>query len=63
VVYRLPGLRFLDSSPVTAFEKKEAARVGPFLKVARPVEDAVGTRPPPTPTAPVGRHGSVWGVY
>lgn len=35
VVHLLPQLKFLDSSPVTAAEKKEAVRVGAFLKVAK----------------------------
>jgi len=44
VIYKLGGLKFLDSRPVTAAEKKEAARVGPYLKVARPKEDSVRGR-------------------
>jgi len=35
VVFLLPELKFLDSTPVTAAEVKEAKRVGPYLKVAR----------------------------
>jgi len=36
VLYRLPKLKFLDSSPVSAAELKEAARVGHLMVVARP---------------------------
>jgi len=39
----LPTLKFLDSKPITAAEKKEAARVGQFLKVARPSDDTTTT--------------------
>ena len=41
VVYRMTSLKYLDSRPVSAAEKKEAARVGPFLKVVRPSDDGV----------------------
>lgn len=36
VLYKLPGLKFLDSSPVTAAEIAEAKRVGPYTQVIRP---------------------------
>eukprot|EP01091_Cochliopodium_minus_P002772 TRINITY_DN12628_c0_g1_i1.p1 TRINITY_DN12628_c0_g1~~TRINITY_DN12628_c0_g1_i1.p1 ORF type:complete len:231 (+),score=72.64 TRINITY_DN12628_c0_g1_i1:44-736(+) len=36
VLYHIPKLKFLDSSPVNEEEKKEAMRVGAFMKVARP---------------------------
>jgi len=38
VLYRLKNLKFLDSSPVTTSEKKEAARVGPYMITAKPDE-------------------------
>jgi len=38
VLYRLKKLKFLDSSPVTDFERKEAARVGPYMITAKPDE-------------------------
>ena len=36
VIYKIPRLKFLDSSKVTEAERKEAQRVGHLLKVARP---------------------------
>merc|ERR1711879_1108618 len=36
IIYKFPGLKFLDSSQVTDKERAEAARVGHLLKVARP---------------------------
>ena len=38
VIYRLGSLKFLDSQPVTAAEKREATRIGQFLRVVKPVE-------------------------
>jgi len=32
VVYKFPHLKFLDSKPVTAKEKKEAKRTGKYLR-------------------------------
>ena len=40
VLYHLQKLKFLDSSPVTEEEKKEALRVGAFMKVSRPQEQS-----------------------
>jgi hypothetical protein len=47
VVFRLPRLQFLDSSPVTAAERKEAAEKGAYLaprrpKAAPPITMAIG---------------------
>ena len=39
MLYRLPRLKFLDSTPVRADEKVEAMKKGAFLKVVRPQED------------------------
>ncbi|BFZ17620.1 hypothetical protein BsWGS_20659 [Bradybaena similaris] len=39
VLYKLPGLKFLDSTPVTAAEVAEAKRVGPYTLVVRPKDD------------------------
>ncbi|CAG5115355.1 unnamed protein product [Candidula unifasciata] len=39
VLYKLPGLKFLDSSPVTAAEVAEAKRVGPYTLVVRPKDE------------------------
>jgi leucine-rich melanocyte differentiation-associated protein len=36
VLYKVPRLKFLDSSPVTAEERAEADRVGQYLVVAKP---------------------------
>ena len=36
VLYHLPNLCFLDSSPVSAEESKEAKRVGQFMRVVKP---------------------------
>ncbi|CAG5115970.1 unnamed protein product [Candidula unifasciata] len=36
VLYKLPGLKFLDSTPATAAEHAEAKRVGPYMLVVRP---------------------------
>ena len=41
VLYKLPGLTFLDSRQVTAKERREAKRVGEFTKVIRPADDVV----------------------
>ena len=41
VLYKLPGLMFLDSRQVTAKERREAKRVGEFTKVIRPTDDVV----------------------
>eukprot|EP01103_Thecamoeba_quadrilineata_P003955 TRINITY_DN1368_c0_g1_i2.p1 TRINITY_DN1368_c0_g1~~TRINITY_DN1368_c0_g1_i2.p1 ORF type:complete len:232 (-),score=27.30 TRINITY_DN1368_c0_g1_i2:218-913(-) len=39
VLHKMPNLKFLDSSPVTPTELKEAKRVGQFMRVARPTTD------------------------
>eukprot|EP00053_Salpingoeca_punica_P009631 m.86586 g.86586 ORF g.86586 m.86586 type:complete len:290 (-) comp15098_c0_seq1:384-1253(-) len=39
VLFKLPGLKFLDSRAVTATEKAEAKRIGAFTKVARFTDD------------------------
>ena len=36
VLHKLKNLKFLDSTPVSEEERKEAMRVGAFMKVARP---------------------------
>lgn len=41
VLHRLPQLTFLDSSIVLSEERKEAKRVGEFMKVVRPVDIVV----------------------
>ena len=41
VLYKLPRLKFLDSSQVNSAEIAEAKRVGPFMQVVRPKEDSV----------------------
>ncbi|KAL0211934.1 hypothetical protein RCL1_005560 [Eukaryota sp. TZLM3-RCL] len=34
VISKLPGLKFLDSSPITEVERQEAIRIGQYLKVS-----------------------------
>ena len=41
VLHKLPGLTFLDSRVVSAVERKEAKRVGAFMRVVRPPDDTV----------------------
>ena len=41
MLYKLPNLTFLDSRSVTETERKEARRVGKFMKVVRPADDEV----------------------
>jgi len=38
VIFHIPDLKFLDSTQVTAPERTEATRIGPFLKVAKPAQ-------------------------
>ena len=38
----MPSLAFLDSKPVTPQERKEAKRVGEFMKIVRPSDEVVG---------------------
>jgi len=49
VAFRLPRLQFLDSSPVTAAERKEAAEKGAYLAPRRPKAVA-----PAAPGSPLG---------
>ncbi|XP_035218814.1 leucine-rich melanocyte differentiation-associated protein-like isoform X2 [Stegodyphus dumicola] len=39
ILHQIPNLKFLDSTPVKAFEKLEAKRIGSYMKVARPKVD------------------------
>ena len=41
MLFKLPSLTFLDSRQVTNVEKREAKRVGEFMKVIRPADDVV----------------------
>ncbi len=41
VLYKLPQLTFLDSRPVSSDERKEAKRVGQFMRVVKPPSDVV----------------------
>lgn len=41
VIFKMPNLAFLDSKPVTAQERKEAKRVGEFMKIVRPSAEVV----------------------
>jgi len=52
VVFRIPTLKFLDSSPVTDWERNEAKRVGHLTGiVVRPKEEAYKQTPEPDPEA------------
>jgi hypothetical protein len=52
VVFRIPTLKFLDSSPVTEWERNEAKRVGHLTGiVVRPKEEAYKQTPEPDPEA------------
>ena len=41
VLFRLPGLKFLDSTSVKDEELAEAKRVGPYMQVIKVKEDEV----------------------
>ncbi|KAK2162526.1 hypothetical protein LSH36_97g07028 [Paralvinella palmiformis] len=41
VLFHLPNLKFLDSTPVKREEKLEAKQRGQFLKVIKPAEDVI----------------------
>ncbi|XP_045212207.1 leucine-rich melanocyte differentiation-associated protein-like [Mercenaria mercenaria] len=51
VLYNLPNLKFLDSTPVTGTDLEEAKRVGPFLTVVRG-SDEPHTFPEESPPSP-----------
>ncbi|XP_022081346.1 leucine-rich melanocyte differentiation-associated protein-like [Acanthaster planci] len=55
VVHRLPGLKFLDSRQVTQKERKEADRVGSYMRVVRVTADE---DPHNSPDSPDGGHQS-----
>lgn len=44
VLYNLPRLQFLDSRPVTAAERDEAARRGQYMKIARPTVNTLASQ-------------------
>jgi hypothetical protein len=39
LLYRLPKLKFIDSTSVKNDERKEAQQKGHFMKVVRPADD------------------------
>ena len=41
MLYKLPQLTFLDSRTVSVVERREAKRVGEFMRVVKPSEDMV----------------------
>ena len=43
VIHKLPGLTFLDSRAVSGGERKEAKRVGAFMRVVRPPDETVSS--------------------
>lgn len=73
VLYRLPSLRFLDSTPVKDEERKESMRIGAYTKVVssqeRKYESASDTdsqdenyTPLPTTLAEEGNHKATFGT-
>ena len=46
MIYRLPKLQFLDSSPVTPEERSEAVATGQFLVVRKPKKLNAAPSPP-----------------
>ena len=44
MLFKLPDLTFLDSRGVSETERREARRVGKFMKVVRPSDDEVKQR-------------------
>lgn len=59
VIFRLPRLQFLDSGPVLAEERKEAAARGQFLAVRKPKAKSQSTMGKPvTPSAVGGVFGA-----
>ncbi len=60
VIFRLPKLQFLDSSPVTPEERKEAAAKGQYLAVRKPKQKSTSTLGKPvSPTAMGGVFGAL----
>ena len=47
VLYKLTALKFLDASPVSAQERKDAKRLGPYMTPVKPVVPAQAAAPPP----------------
>ena len=43
MLHKLPGLTFLDSRTVSSAERKEAKRVGAFMRIVRPSDDDVSS--------------------
>lgn len=54
VIFRLPRLQFLDSGPVLAEERKEAAARGQFLAVRKPKAKSQSTMGKPVTPGAVG---------
>jgi len=50
VIHRLKKIQFLDATPVSPEERKEAEKRGAFLHMSRPKEDP--TKPVPAPVKP-----------
>jgi hypothetical protein len=62
VVHRLPKLQFLDASPVTAEERKEATARGQFLAVRKPKQKSVSALNKPTSPSAAAGGGGVFGA-
>lgn len=68
VVYRLPRLQYLDSTPVTGEERREAAARGQFLVVRKPKTKSSSLLKSPVATegpsnAQVSRSGLYTGLH
>jgi len=60
VIYRLPKLQFLDASPVTNEERKEAQSRGQYLAVRKPKQKSSSTMGKPiSPTSVGGVFGAL----
>ncbi|XP_067136276.1 leucine-rich melanocyte differentiation-associated protein-like isoform X2 [Centruroides vittatus] len=73
-LYKLPKLKFLDSTSVKNYERKEANRIGQFMKVIKPKEnslemsddddtiDALFYNPLPPSQPKEGTHRGMFGI-
>jgi len=49
ILYNLPKLKFLDFSPFKESDRQDAAKKGPYLKVARPSDECFRVTQSPIP--------------
>jgi hypothetical protein len=75
LIHKLPRLKFLDSRPVSGKERKEAIRVGAFMKIVHPASEDLAKQakkqgdneeseysPLPSRLAQTGNHKGTYGV-